>query len=70
MVQIAEDARRARTQDIDRITCVISTRDLLEWADLIVGMNMEPVTASEYAFLNRISEADRDIVSKLITNRF
>jgi cobaltochelatase CobS len=51
------------------IAAVISTRDLLEWADAIVGMNMTPKEAAQYAFLNRINDTDRDTIETFISNR-
>ena len=77
IVYTANDARDA--SDPSRINgapgsaklgATISTRDTIEWADAIVGMSLEPVKAAEYAFLNRISEIDRDVIRTMITNRF
>jgi cobaltochelatase CobS len=57
------------TPGSSRLMSVISTRDLLEWADAIVGMSMDIEEASEYAFMNRITDTDRDVVKNFITNR-
>jgi hypothetical protein len=55
---------------MDRIATVVSTRDLLEWADLVVTGKLFPITAADFVFLNRANEADRDVLSKLVTNHF
>lgn len=70
MVSVAGEARALLKTDTDRIATVVSTRDLLEWADLVVSGNQTPVTAAEFVFLNRANEADRDVLSKLVTNHF
>lgn len=52
----------------EQVASVISTRDLLEWADAVVGMQMHPREAAQYAFLNRVSESDREYFQKAIEN--
>ena len=78
LVDVANDVRDASdpsriasssTPGGQRLVTTISTRDLLEWSDAIVGMSMTPDEASEYAFLNRNSETDRDIIKTFISNR-
>lgn len=70
MVAVAEEARRAQREDsMERISSVLSTRDLLEWADAVVGMNMTPTEAASYAFLNKMPEADREVVQRMVENR-
>jgi hypothetical protein len=69
MVDAARDARSARTTGADRIISTISTRDLLEWSDAIVGMSMGMIDAAWFTFLNRMTETDRDIVKTFIENR-
>jgi cobaltochelatase CobS len=51
------------------LAATISTRDLLEWSDAIMGMNLSAREAAEYAFLGRISEADADAIRTFIANR-
>jgi len=75
MVQIANDVRDAANPKRKggapgsaKIASVISTRDLIEWCDLVIGMSKKPKIAAEYAFLNRIADADRDVVTTFITN--
>lgn len=70
MVKVAREVRAARTSASDRVMSIISTRDLLEWADIMSGINVRALEAAEYAFLNRMAETDREIVEKFITNRF
>lgn len=53
-----------------KLAATISTRDTIEWADAIIGMSLEPKKAAEYAFLNRISDVDRDTIKTFIENRF
>lgn len=69
LVDAAWDVRKARTSATNRVVSTISTRDLLEWADTIIGLNMTPEEAAKVAFLNRINEADRDIIKTFIENR-
>lgn len=69
LVQIAQEAREANKQDVDRTVSTISTRDLLEWSEAIVGMDMDILEASWYAFLNRANEADVEVIQRIITNR-
>jgi cobaltochelatase CobS len=52
-----------------KLMSTISTRDLLEWADAIVGMSMDIEEASECAFMNRITDTDRDMIKTFIANR-
>ena len=71
LVNVASDARRRQKEDsVDRIASILSTRDLIEWADALVGMQVHPLIAAEYAFLNRMPEADRDVVKKLVEYSF
>jgi len=69
LVASAGDVRQARTSATDRIASTVSTRDLLEWADAILGLGLTPMEAAWFAFLNRINEADRDIIKTFIENR-
>jgi len=70
LVQVADEARtKQRVDAVDRIAAVVSTRDLLEWAGAIVGMDMHPREAAQYAFLNRMAEADREVVRLIVENR-
>ena len=68
MVTVAGEVRDARTKAVDRVASVISTRDLLEWADMVQGMNMRPTEAAEYTFLNRAPESDAEIMRRFISN--
>ncbi len=52
------------------IAATISTRDTIEWADAMLGMSLSYMTAAEYAFLNRISESDKDVIKTAIENAF
>jgi len=70
LVRVGVEARKAQKQDIDRIVTMVSTRDLLEWADAIVGMKINPKDAATYVFLNRASESDRDVLEKIVENVF
>jgi cobaltochelatase CobS len=65
----ADPTRVSGTPGSQSIAATISTRDLLEWADAIVGMQMTPMEAAQYAFLNRINDTDRDIIDTFIKNR-
>jgi cobaltochelatase CobS len=76
MVQAANDARDAAdptrvggTPGSQQIACAVSTRDLIEWADAVVGMDLDPREAAQYAFLNRVMESDRDVIKTFIENR-
>lgn len=70
MTQFAQEARKALSDVTNRIATVVSTRDLLEWADLICGTAIEPVDAAQYSFLNRANESDRDVLQRMLTNHF
>jgi cobaltochelatase CobS len=65
----ADPTRVSGTPGSQSIAATISTRDLLEWADAIVGMSMSPKEAAQYAFLNRINDTDRDMITTFISNR-
>ena len=70
LVECANEVRTARKTASNRqLTATISTRDLIEWAGLINGTNMEPLEAAGYCFLNRVNEADRDVIIDFIKNR-
>lgn len=68
MVEVAAEVRDARTKAVDRVASVISTRDLLEWADVVQGMKLAPSIAAEYAFLSRAPESDAEIMRRFISN--
>jgi MoxR-like ATPase len=69
LVSVANDARSA-TKAVDaQIMTPISTRDLIEWGELIIGANLNPKDAAEYAFLNRANEADREVLRRFVENR-
>lgn len=53
-----------------KLAATISTRDTLEWADAMIGMNLDYMSAARYAFLNRISDIDTDVIKTFIENRF
>lgn len=77
LVDVANDVRDAAdpsrisggTPGSQRLVSTISTRDLIEWADGIMGMQLAPEEAAKYAFLNCISETDADIIKTFISNR-
>ena len=52
-----------------KIASVISTRDLIAWATAIKGMNMNPMEAAKYSFLNRINDSDQDFIVTALKNR-
>lgn len=66
----ANPARIGGVSGTSGLASTVSTRDLIEWADLVVGMGKSPVEASEYAFLNRINDTDADKIRTFISNRF
>ena len=76
LIEAANDARDAAdptrisgAPGSQRVMATISTRDLLEWSEVIVGLGLTPIEAADYAFLNRINDADRDIIRTFIQNR-
>lgn len=69
LVETAVEVRNARTTGSDRVCSTVSTRDLLEWADVIVGLKMTPLEAAYYAFMNRASEKDRDIIKNFVEDK-
>lgn len=70
LVDCAVEVRTARKSASNRqLTATISTRDLIEWAGLINGTKFNPLEAAEFCFLNRINEADRDVIVDFIKNR-
>lgn len=69
MVDAANDARKATKEGTSRVVDTISTRDLLEWADAILGMKLTPMEAAHYTFLNRVSTTDYDIIKGFVENR-
>lgn len=70
LVRVAGEVRKARSAATDRVVAVLSTRELLEWADAITGMCLRPLEAAECAFLNRCPEAERPIIARFIQNVF
>ena len=77
MVQIANDIRDqadpTRTggmSSAQTVASAISTRDLIAWGKLIVGLKMNPKEAAVYSFLNRTNESDRDVIKTAIENVF
>ncbi len=69
LVAVAAEAREHMESDMDRIATPVSTRDLLEWSEFIVG-GFTPLESAYYAFLNRANESDREILTRLVENRF
>lgn len=78
MVQVANDVRDAG--DPKRIAAgtvpggtplvsVISTRDLIEWGDMVVNLSVDIKEAAKYAFLNCMPESDQESVQKFIDNQ-
>jgi len=65
----ADPARIGGSPGSTRIASVISTRDLLEWANLINRLSMDIKNAAYYTFLNRASDSDKDIIRTFIQNR-
>lgn len=65
----ADPARISGDPGSAKIATTISTRDLLSWATAIVGMDIHAKEAAEYAILNRVSEADKDVIKTAIENR-
>lgn len=65
---MADPSRKGRIGS-QTIASVISTRDLLSWSEAITGMSLNPLEAAHYAFLNRINEADRDVIKTALVNR-
>ena len=52
----------------EQVASVISTRDVLEWADAVVGLDMHPREAAQYAFINRVSDSDREFFQRAVEN--
>lgn len=69
LVNVARDAREAAKSTMDQIVTPVSTRDLLEWAELIQGAHLSPSQAADYVFLNRANEADREVLTRFVENR-
>jgi MoxR-like ATPase len=78
MVMVANDVRDAG--DPKRIAAgtvpggtplvsVISTRDLIEWANMIITLSLDIKEAASYAFLNCMPESDQESVQKFLENR-
>jgi len=78
MVQVANDVRDAG--DPKRIAAgtvpggtplvsVVSTRDLIEWADMVTDLGLSVKEAAKPCFLNLMPEADKNSVQKFIDNR-
>jgi len=66
----ANPARIGGVSGTSRLSTALSTRDLLEWADAIIGTGMQPKKAAEFAFLNRTNETDAQQIRTFISNRF
>ena len=70
LVEVAVEIRSSRESATERVVSLISTRDLLEWADVMEGMGANALEAAEVTFLERMMDTDQGIVRKLITNHF
>lgn len=77
MIQVANDIRDQAdptrvggVAGAQTVACALSTRDLLAWAKIVVGLTMDPKEAALYAFLHRTNAADRDIIKTAIDNLF
>jgi cobaltochelatase CobS len=68
LVSVAHEARGLLSAAANRISTPVSTRDLLEWAELICMAGFSEVEAADYAFLNRANEADREVLMRLVQN--
>lgn len=51
------------------LVSVISTRDLIEWADMVTDLGLSVKEAAKPCFLNLMPEADKNSVNKFIDNR-
>jgi cobaltochelatase CobS len=76
MVEAANDVRDAANpariggvSGSSRLSATLSTRDILEWADMVVGAGMRPKEAAEFAFLNRTNDTDAKQIRTFISNR-
>ena len=71
LVSVANDIRDRNLGKVpgEQVASVISTRDLLEWADAVVGMGLPLDEAARYAFINRVSESDREFYDRILSNR-
>lgn len=65
----ADPTRNGGSLGSQSIASTISTRDLISWANAIKGMDLNPMKAAKFAFLNRINEADRDFIETALKNR-
>jgi cobaltochelatase CobS len=68
LVRVAHEARELLVDATNRIATAISTRDLLEWAELIITGNFTMVQAATWAFLGKANEADREVLTRLVEN--
>jgi len=77
MIRVANDVRDA--SDPKRIAAgsvpggtqlasVISTRDLIEWADMTMSCPLDIKEAASYAFLNCMPDSDQESVKKFLDN--
>lgn len=70
MVEVANEVRLAKkTSSNQQLVSTISTRDLIEWGQLVVGTGLPASEAAEYAFLNRINEADAQVIREFVRNK-
>lgn len=70
MVEVANEVRKARKSATNRqLVATVSTRDLIEWADLTANTGLSARQAAEYSFLNRINEADAEVIRGFVANK-
>lgn len=67
LVDIAGEARQGLEQE--QLNMVLSTRDLLNWADGIKGLGLGIRQTAEVSFLSRADENDKPTLRELIRNR-
>lgn len=67
LVDIAKEARTGLEQE--EINMVLSTRDLLNWSEGIMGLGMSPLEVAEVSFLSRADENDKSVLKELINQR-
>lgn len=79
MVRVANEVRDcsdpkriaggALTAGVSPMVSVISTRDLIEWGDMVMELGISLKEAARFCFLDMMPDADQESVLKLMENR-
>jgi len=67
MVEVAQEARRGLEQE--DLNTVLSTRDLINWAEGRTGLGFSIDQVAELSFISRADENDKEVLRGLINNR-